>query len=122
MKQNGLAAIEKDGLVWHHVSDLKWWKSDIAKLYMIHSIPQNFLLDPQGRIIATNLRGKHWKKNWKKYCTKFLSPICLFISGMVSALYLQRIIYSVKWMTMGHLVPVSATGFFMKKCKLFYYF
>ncbi|MBS0027001.1 redoxin domain-containing protein [Chitinophaga sp. 22321] len=51
------AAIEKDGLTWHHVSDLKWWKSDIAKLYMINSIPQNFLLDPQGRIVAMNLRG-----------------------------------------------------------------
>ena len=52
------AAIEKDGLAWHHVSDLKWWSSDIAKLYMINSIPQNFLLDPQGRIIAMNLRGE----------------------------------------------------------------
>lgn len=52
------AAIEKDGLAWHHVSDLKWWKSEVAKLYMINSIPQNFLLDPQGRIIAMNLRGE----------------------------------------------------------------
>ncbi|HEY9258457.1 TlpA disulfide reductase family protein [Chitinophaga sp.] len=52
------AAIEKDGLTWHHVSDLKWWNSDVAKLYMINSIPQNFLLDPQGRIIAMNLRGE----------------------------------------------------------------
>ncbi|MGF6850433.1 peroxiredoxin [Chitinophaga sp. W3I9] len=60
------AAIEKDGLVWHHVSDLKWWKSDIAKLYMIHSIPQNFLLDPQGRIIATNLRGEALEKELEK--------------------------------------------------------
>ncbi|HWV64490.1 TlpA disulfide reductase family protein [Chitinophaga sp.] len=60
------AAIEKDGLAWHHVSDLKWWKSDIAKLYMIHSIPQNFLLDPQGRIIATNLRGEALEKELEK--------------------------------------------------------
>jgi peroxiredoxin len=52
------AAIEKDELTWHHVSDLKWWNSDIAKLYMIHSIPQNFLLDPEGRIVAVNLRGE----------------------------------------------------------------
>ncbi|SEW54282.1 TlpA disulfide reductase family protein [Chitinophaga arvensicola] len=60
------AAIEKDGLVWHHVSDLKWWKSDIAKLYMINSIPQNFLLDPQGRIIATNLRGEALERQLEK--------------------------------------------------------
>lgn len=52
------AAIEKDGLAWHHVSDLKWWDSAVAKLYMINSIPQNFLLDPQGRIVAMNLRGE----------------------------------------------------------------
>lgn len=60
------AAIEKDGLVWHQVSDLKWWKSDIAKLYMINSIPQNFLLDPQGRIIATNLRGEALEQQLEK--------------------------------------------------------
>ncbi|WP_247654971.1 TlpA disulfide reductase family protein [Chitinophaga varians] len=51
-------AIEKDGLAWHHVSDLKWWKADAAALYMIRSIPQNFLIDPNGKIIATNLRGE----------------------------------------------------------------
>ncbi|RFS19685.1 DUF4369 domain-containing protein [Chitinophaga silvatica] len=50
-------AIQKDGLTWHHVSDLKFWSSDIAKLYMINSIPQNFLLNPDGKIIAVNLRG-----------------------------------------------------------------
>ncbi len=51
-------AINTDGLVWQHVSDLKFWKSDIAKLYSIRSIPQNFLLDPQGKIVAANLRGE----------------------------------------------------------------
>lgn len=60
------AAIEKDGLAWHHVSDLKWWSSDIAKLYMINSIPQNFLLDPQGRIIDMNLRGEALEKALEK--------------------------------------------------------
>lgn len=57
-EQKWTAAIAKDGLTWHHVSDLKWWDSAVAKLYMINSIPQNFLLDPQGRIIAMNLRGE----------------------------------------------------------------
>lgn len=60
------AAIEKDGLTWHHVSDLKYWSSDIAKLYMINSIPQNFLLDPEGRIIATNLRGEALEQELEK--------------------------------------------------------
>lgn len=57
-KDKWLEAIQKDELTWQHVSDLKWWSSDIAKLYMISSIPQNFLLDPQGRIVAVNLRGE----------------------------------------------------------------
>ncbi|SEW43349.1 TlpA disulfide reductase family protein [Chitinophaga arvensicola] len=57
-RQKWVDAIAKDGLTWHHVSDLKFWGSDIAKQYMITSIPQNFLLDPQGKIIAVNLRGE----------------------------------------------------------------
>ncbi|MCW3467312.1 TlpA disulfide reductase family protein [Chitinophaga nivalis] len=64
------AAIEKDALTWHHVSDLKWWKSDIAKLYLISSIPQNFLLDPNGRIIAVNLRGEALEQELEKVLGK----------------------------------------------------
>jgi peroxiredoxin len=51
-------AIKDDGLVWYHVSDLKYWKSEIAQQYSIRSIPQNFLIDPKGKIIAANLRGE----------------------------------------------------------------
>ena len=57
-KQKWIDAIAKDGLTWHHVSDLKFWGSGIAKQYMIAAIPQNFLLDPTGKIIAINLRGE----------------------------------------------------------------
>lgn len=53
-----LAAIQKDGLTWHHVSDLKYWNNAAAQLYQVRSIPQNFLLDPNGKIIAKNLRGE----------------------------------------------------------------
>ena len=53
-----IKAIQKDGLSWQHVSDLKFWDSDVAKLYVIKSIPQNFLIDPKGKIIAKNLRGE----------------------------------------------------------------
>ncbi|MBN8860522.1 MAG: AhpC/TSA family protein [Sphingobacteriales bacterium] len=52
-----LKAIHDDNLTWTHVSDLQWWNNAVAKLYGVESIPQNFLLDPQGRIIGKNLRG-----------------------------------------------------------------
>lgn len=51
-------AIREDGLSWLHVSDLKYWKNEVALLYSVRSIPQNFLLDPNGKIIAANLRGE----------------------------------------------------------------
>ena len=53
-----LAAIEKDGLTWPQVSDIKYWNNEVARLYAVRSIPQNFLLDPEGKIVAKNLRGK----------------------------------------------------------------
>ncbi len=53
-----LAAIEKDGLVWNHVSDLKGWKNDAAQLYGVSSIPHTVLVDRDGKIIARNLRGE----------------------------------------------------------------
>jgi thioredoxin-related protein len=36
---------------------LKFWENEVAQLYGVRSIPQNFLIDPQGKIIAANLRG-----------------------------------------------------------------
>jgi peroxiredoxin len=52
-----LQAIKADGLAWTHVSDLKFWQNSVAQLYRIQSIPQNYLLDPEGRIVGKNLRG-----------------------------------------------------------------
>ncbi len=53
--ENGIVA---DNLSWpYHVSDLKYWSSEPAKLYNVRSIPSSFLIDPQGKIIAKNLRG-----------------------------------------------------------------
>lgn len=57
-KDKWLAAIHKDGLAWNHVSDLKFWDNEAAKLYGVQAIPQNFLLDPEGHIIGKNLRGE----------------------------------------------------------------
>jgi peroxiredoxin len=52
------AAIKQDNLTWVHVSDLQFWSSSAAKLYNVSSIPKSFLLDKQGKIIASDLRGE----------------------------------------------------------------
>lgn len=56
-KEAWLKAIEKDGLIWTQVSDLKFWNNEAAALYRVQGIPQNFLIDPNGRIVGKNLRG-----------------------------------------------------------------
>jgi len=56
-KNDWLAAIKNDGLTWTEVSDLKFWNNQVAGLYSITSIPANFLIDPNGKIIARDLRG-----------------------------------------------------------------
>jgi peroxiredoxin len=56
-KSAWLDAIKNDGLDWTQVSDLKFWNNEVAALYMVSSIPQNYLIDPTGKIIAKNLRG-----------------------------------------------------------------
>ncbi len=56
-KEAWLKAIEKDGLTWQQVSDLKKWESEVTELYDIQAIPFNVLLDPQGKVIATTLKG-----------------------------------------------------------------
>ncbi len=57
-RESWLHAIKMDGLNWTHVSDLKYWSNDAARQYNIQSIPQNYLIDPNGVIIAKNLRGE----------------------------------------------------------------
>lgn len=68
-KQNlWVSAIEKDNLIWpYHVSELKGWRSDIAKKYGIKAIPYNFLIDSNGVILEVNLRGERLKKALRKY-------------------------------------------------------
>jgi peroxiredoxin len=56
-KKAWLKAIKDDGLVWKQISDLKFWNSEAAAKYHIEAIPFNVLIDPQGKIIATELRG-----------------------------------------------------------------
>jgi peroxiredoxin len=57
-KEDWVKAIEADGLPWAHVSDLKYFQSEAASLYNITFIPASFLLDPEGKIVAKNLRGE----------------------------------------------------------------
>jgi peroxiredoxin len=56
-REKWLQAIQADKLTWTQVSDLKGWGNEAGKLYGISSIPQNLLLDKEGKIIAKNLRG-----------------------------------------------------------------
>lgn len=56
-KDDWIKAIKDDGLPWLQVSDLNGWSNEAAQLYGIRGVPANYLLDPTGKIIATNLRG-----------------------------------------------------------------
>ncbi len=56
-KQPWIEAINADQLTWTHISDLKGWNNSVAQQFQIYSIPQNFLLDPTGKVIGKNLRG-----------------------------------------------------------------
>jgi len=65
-------AIEKDNLTWkYHVSDLKGWKSEAAQIYRVSSIPQSFLINPEGKIVAKNLRGMKLHTTLDKYVKNF---------------------------------------------------
>ena len=55
-------AITDDKLTWTHVSDLKQWESSMVSLYHFDGIPFNVLIDPQGKIIAKELRGEELEK------------------------------------------------------------
>ena len=56
-KDKWLQAIYKDNLTWTHVSDLQFWNNAVAQQYRVQGIPQNFLIGPDGKILAKNLRG-----------------------------------------------------------------
>jgi len=66
-KQAWVDAIEKDKLTWTHVSDLQFWNNAAAQLYRVQSIPQNFLIDPAGKIVAKDLRGEDLEKKLCEY-------------------------------------------------------
>lgn len=57
-QENWVSAIDKDGLTWTQVGDLNGWANEVGQLYGVNSIPHSILLDPDGVIIAKNLRGE----------------------------------------------------------------
>ena len=61
-KNKWLKAIADDMLPWQHVSDLKGWGNAVGQMFQVQSIPQNFLIDPTGKIIGSNLRGEELEK------------------------------------------------------------
>lgn len=69
-KEQWLKAIEKDKLTWTHVSELKKWDAEIAKLYAIRWIPQNYLIDPNGVIVAKSLEGEKLTEKLKEIFEK----------------------------------------------------
>lgn len=56
-KERWVKAIDDDKLDWYHVSDLKGWSNTVAKMYNVHSVPYQLLLDPDGKIIAKGMRA-----------------------------------------------------------------
>jgi peroxiredoxin len=61
-KEDWVKAIAEDNLTWTHVSDLKYFQSEAAATYNINAIPFSLLVDPNGVIIAKNLRGEELHK------------------------------------------------------------
>ena len=61
-KAKWLKAIQDDKLTWTHVSDLKQWESIVVPMYQIQGIPFNVLVDPNGKVIASELRGEDLEK------------------------------------------------------------
>jgi len=62
-----LKAVEIDQLPWTQVSDVKGFKTEVAVRFGITAIPQNFLIDPSGKIIAKDLRGEDVNKKIAAY-------------------------------------------------------
>ncbi|WP_268034139.1 TlpA disulfide reductase family protein [Algoriphagus sp. PAP.12] len=61
-REDWVKAIQEDGLLWPQVSDLKYFNSEAAELYQINAIPATYLIDPDGNILAKDLRGPSLEK------------------------------------------------------------
>lgn len=69
-EKSWLKAIKEDQLNWTHISDLKHWNNQVVKLYGVRAIPQKFLIDPNGIIIAKGLDLKELRKKLEEIISK----------------------------------------------------
>ena len=69
-KKAWMGAIERKGMNWIHLSDLKGWNTLAAKTYGINSIPATILYGPDGRVVASNLRGDALEKTLQEIYQK----------------------------------------------------
>jgi len=69
-KEPWVKAAKDMNMTWPQASELKKWDGPTEKLYAIQSIPANFLIDPQGNIVAKNLAGSDLEEYLKKTFTK----------------------------------------------------
>jgi peroxiredoxin len=74
-KDKWVEAIKKDNLGWTHISDLQGWESIAARAYEIQAIPTNYLLDPEGKIIAKDLRGEDLGMKLDEIFNKSAEPV-----------------------------------------------
>ena len=61
-----LGAVKNDALPWEQLSGLGKSSADAPKLYGVQAIPSNFLIDPDGKIIAQDLRGEELERMLEK--------------------------------------------------------
>ncbi|WP_407405886.1 TlpA family protein disulfide reductase [Chryseobacterium sp.] len=57
-KENWTKVVDKNKIEWTQVSDLKFWKSPIAKAYFINELPYNLIINKEGKVVAKNLHGE----------------------------------------------------------------
>ncbi|MEJ5048928.1 TlpA disulfide reductase family protein [Chryseobacterium culicis] len=69
-KESWQKAIDRFNINWIQISDLKFWKSPVAKLYEVDELPFNVIIDGQGTILAKNLHGKELEEFIKKSLTQ----------------------------------------------------
>jgi len=69
-RQSWINAIEQDQLTWFNVSDLSGWDNPVRYDYYISSIPANYLIDPEGKIIAKNIPANELTNTIERYIQK----------------------------------------------------
>ena len=79
-KSKWMKAIADDNLAWTHLSDLKYWDSEIPALYGVRGIPANVLLDPDGVIVAKNITGEDLHKKLNDVEIRFSDFVPSFLS------------------------------------------